>query len=127
MNKQQQETIKAQPKNLNSMWWGVTLLLITIGVFANYYFSSLAWAIRLAGMLVIGCLAIIAALQTNSGKKFFTFAKEARVELNKVFWPTRQETIKTTAVIAILVIAMSLVMWGIDSLLLWIINWLMGR
>lgn len=111
----------------NNLWWLLIIVLIAAGVFANYYFSSIAWPIRLAGWIVLSCIAVIAFLCTAAGKKVFVFAKEARVELNKIFWPTRQETVQTTALIAGLVVLTSVILWGLDTVLLWAVNWLTGQ
>ena len=51
----------------------------------------------------------------------FVFVKEAKVELLKVIWPTRQETIQTTAIVMIMVALMGFILWGIDSVMVWAI------
>jgi preprotein translocase subunit SecE len=43
--------------------------------------------------------------------------KEARTEIRKVVWPTRQETTQTTLIVVAVVLVMALVLWGLDSLL----------
>jgi preprotein translocase subunit SecE len=124
---QQQQNIKTQTSKLNIVWWIVIVILIGAGVFANTYFSSVAWAVRLAGWIVLACILVFLVLQTNAGKKSLKFALDARVELRKVTWSTRQETVQTTLIITVLVILMALILWGMDSILLWAINWLMGQ
>ena len=44
------------------------------------------------------------------------------MELRKVVWPTRDETVKTTAVVAALVFVAAIVLWAMDSILLWVIK-----
>jgi preprotein translocase subunit SecE len=56
------------------------------------------------------------------GREFWQFAQAARVELRKVVWPTRDETVKTTYVVFIFAIVMGLFFWGLD----WILTWLTG-
>jgi preprotein translocase subunit SecE len=53
-------------------------------------------------------------------------AKEARVEIRKVVWPTRQETTQTTLIVVAVVLVMALVLWGLDSLLGWLISLIVG-
>jgi preprotein translocase subunit SecE len=53
-------------------------------------------------------------------------AKEARVEIRKVVWPTRQETTQTTLIVVAVVLVMSLLLWGVDSLLGWIVSLIVG-
>ena len=50
------------------------------------------------------------------------FAKEAKLELQKVVWPTRQETIQTTSIVMVMVAITGFVLWGIDSGMLWAIG-----
>ncbi len=54
------------------------------------------------------------------------FAKQARIEMRKVVWPTRQDTVRATAIIALLVLVTALILWGMDSVLLWFIGLLTG-
>ena len=61
-----------------------------------------------------------------SGQKVWVFAKQSRMELRKVVWPTRQETIQTTMIVVAMVVVMALVLWGVDSILTWAITWLTG-
>ena len=47
-------------------------------------------------------------------KAAITFAKEARDELKKVSWPSRETTIRYTAIVIVSSIAVGLVTGGID-------------
>ena len=51
----------------------------------------------------------------------------ANVERRKVVWPTRQESVQTTLVIAVFVIIVALIMWALDSALLAGVQYLTGR
>lgn len=108
--------------NLDILKWTAIVVLIVAGIWANYYYSQIDWSLRLAGWIVLGCLLLGFSLQTKLGSQAWEFAKNARIELRKVVWPTRQETIQTTMVVIGMVILMALILWGIDSLLLWIMN-----
>ena len=59
---------------------------------------------------------------TAKGEQVFSFAKEAKIELQKVVWPSRQETIQTTSIVMIMVTITGFVLWGIDSGMLWAIG-----
>lgn len=120
--------LKAQrnPK-YDFFFWSIITLVIAVGIAANYYFYGQPLAIRLIGWLVLICALIPIALQTSSGRRLWVFMREARMELRKVVWPTRQETIQTTFIIIILVVVMACILWGIDSLLLWAIAQLTGQ
>lgn len=107
--------------------WLLIAILLGAGIGAYYYFNQIAWALRVAGALVLVCILIAIASQTTQGKLVWKFSKEARGELRKVVWPTRQETIQTTMVIVALVIVMALILWGVDSILLWAVSWFSGQ
>jgi len=111
---------------LDTVLWTLILVLIAAGVFANYYFSELAGALRFTGWIFLVCVLVGLAVSTVRGKKFWVFAKDARIELFKVVWPTREETVKITMVVAALVLVASIILWGIDSVLLRAIAWLTG-
>jgi preprotein translocase subunit SecE len=52
--------------------------------------------------------------------------KEARGEIRKVVWPTRQETTQTTLIVVVVVLVMALLLWGLDSLLGWLVSMVVG-
>ena len=66
------------------------------------------------------------AFTSSQGKNFWELLKGANIERRKVVWPTRQETTQTTMIVVVVVILMSLVLWGVDSLLSWLISLLLG-
>jgi preprotein translocase subunit SecE len=45
------------------------------------------------------------------------FLREVGVELRKVTWPTRQETLGSTMVVLVMAILMAIFFWGVDILL----------
>jgi preprotein translocase subunit SecE len=116
-----------QGMSFNWLKWLFAAVLFIAGLVANYYYSSQPWPLRLLGWLLL--LGIIGAiiLQTFQGKAALNFARESRTELRKVFWPTRQETMQTTLFVAAMVVILSLILWVIDSGLMWAIGWLTGQ
>lgn len=111
----------------DKLQWILISVLVLAGVVANYYFSEIAWALRLAGWIILVCILLGLVSTTVLGKSMWTFAKNARMELLKVVWPQRDEVIKITMVIAALVFATSIVLWSMDSVLLWAVSWLTGK
>ena len=71
---------------------------------------------------MIAAVAGFVALQTEKGGAFWALLKDAKNEIRKVVWPTRQETVQTTLVVVAVVLAMGLVLWGLDSLLGWVVS-----
>jgi preprotein translocase subunit SecE len=107
--------------------WLIVSFLLVAGIVANYYFSHQPWPLRLLGWLFLLAVASAIALQTYQGKQALTFARESRMELRKVVWPTYQETVQTTLFVAAMVLVLGLILWGIDSILMWLIGWLTGQ
>ena len=118
---------ESQPSgSLDSLKWGVVILILAGVVIANYVFAELSVLIR-ATVAVVGIAAAgIIAMQTTKGQTAVAFAKESKTEARKVVWPTRQEAIQTTGIVLVATFIMSLVMWGLDSTLFWIVGFITG-
>ena len=67
-------------------------------------------------------MAIFVALQTEKGQMFWGLLRDAKAEVRKVVWPTRQETVQTTMIVVVVVLVMSLILWLLDSLLGWTVS-----
>jgi preprotein translocase subunit SecE len=105
----------------------LSILALFAGIAAFYWYEDLALPIRIA--MVIAGLAAAAGLIWFSwyGREFRQFAVAARIELRKVVWPEREETIKTTYVVFIFAIVMGLFFWGLDWGLTWLTRLLSGQ
>lgn len=117
---------KSQNYKSNNFLWVIIAFLIIAGVAANYYFGNVVWTLRLSGWIVLVVVVALLSFKTAGGRKLWNFAKEAKVELRKVVWPTKDETIRTTMIVAALVIVMALILWCVDTLLLMAVNWFSG-
>jgi len=84
----------------------LSIVVLLAGIVAFYWFDEQGLPIRVA--MVIAGLAAASGLAWFSwyGREFWQFALAARIELRKVVWPEREETIKTTYVVFIFAIAM---------------------
>jgi preprotein translocase subunit SecE len=111
-----------QPGRLDRLKWWLVLLITAFSIVADYRFSQLAWPIRVAGGLVVLTVLVVIISQTKKGALAWGFVKGARQELRKVSWPTRSETTQTTLIVVVMVIVTALVLWGCDSLFMWLIS-----
>ncbi len=111
---------------LDSLKWLVVLLLVAVGVFGNSYYADESLLYRVLALVGLAVVASLIALQTAKGKAFFGLFKEAKSEIRKVVWPTRQETAQTTGIVVLVVLVVGLMLWGIDSLLSWIVSGFIG-
>ena len=106
----------------------VSALLFAGGLFAFYYFETqLPTVVRVLLLLAAIGAAVGIAYRTELGQGVWGAITGARTELRKVVWPTRQESVQTTLMIAVVVVIMSLLMWGLDTALLFGVEKLTGR
>lgn len=96
--------------------------LLAAAVVGNYLYGELSVVIRAAGVVVLIAAALGVAATTTKGKAAIDFAKESRMEIRKVVWPTRQETMQTTLIVLAVCIVMSLVLWGIDGIMVRLVS-----
>ncbi len=122
---------KAQQANAKSgadtLLWVVVLALAAAAVVADYYFkTTVVWSLRLVGWIVVAGIAVFLIALTHQGKRMWHFSRESRIEIRKVVWPKRQETMRTTSIVAALVLLTALIMWAADAILFWLIGFLTG-
>ena len=111
---------------LDTIKWLGALLLGGLGITTNYFLSEQTLLLRVLVIALFFAIALGLGLWTTKGNVFLSFAKEARSEVRKVVWPTRQETMQVTGIVLIVVVAVGLILWGIDAMLLHMIAWLTG-
>lgn len=111
---------------LDAVKWLLVFVLVSACVVGNYYFSAESLLYRVLALLVLAVIAGWIALQTDKGRRFASLVTEARAEIRKVVWPTRQELMQTTMVVVVFVLIMALILWGIDSLIGWIVSLVIG-
>lgn len=124
--------IESQRSSLDTAKLAGAVVLLLVGIAGFYYFETwqgeaVSLLFRVLGLLVVVGAAAFIALTTDSGKGLVTFLKDSRLEVRKMVWPTRTETIQTTLMVMVIVLILSIFMWGIDSLLGWSVKLLLGR
>jgi len=105
----------------------LALLVVAGGVVAFYIFSDQSLLVRVIGLLVVVAISVSIVMTAEVGKQSWAFLQDARTEVRKVVWPTRKETSQTTLLIMLSVIVVGLMLWGLDSLLLWGVQILTGQ
>ena len=110
----------------DALKWVVAIFLFALLVLGNAYYGSIALPVRVTIMIVVGIVALLIMLSTRKGHVAWQFTKEARTELRKVVWPSRQETIQSTLAVLILVSILSIILWMMDSVWLWLITLITG-
>ncbi|BBB27797.1 preprotein translocase subunit SecE [Amphritea japonica] len=118
--------VTSEGSKLDGLKWVVVVALVAAGVVGNSVYSEESLLYRVIALLVIAGVAGFVALQTAKGAAFFTLFKEAKAEIRKVVWPTRQETTQTTLIVTVVVLVVGLLLWGLDSLLSWGVSGVIG-
>jgi preprotein translocase subunit SecE len=109
---------------------GLSLVFVVAGVVAFYYFADvpgLTLLYRVLALVVIVLLAAGIMLTTTTGQNIWNFSLEAKQEVRKVVWPTREETIRTTLLVFGMVFLVGLLLWLVDWGLLVGIKTLTGQ
>lgn len=118
--------MKAADKQRDPIKWVTVGILLALGLTVNYYYAAQPLAIRLIGWLILAALVVLIAATTNAGRRFLVFAGQARIELYKVVWPSRQETVKSTVMVIIMVVIVAFLLWLLDTFLFWAISNITG-
>lgn len=107
--------------------WFSAMLFLVMAIGGFYYWSEWPWLLRLIGLL--GAFGLVGAiiLQTTQGQLAWNTVKEARMEVRKVVWPTRKETMQTTMIVISVVFVMAIMLWALDGLLGLIMRHLLGQ
>jgi preprotein translocase subunit SecE len=105
----------------------LSVALLLVGLVGFYYFADLPLLYRILGLVALAVAAIGVLFSTALGKSFLVFLREARIEVRKVVWPTRQETVQATLVVVALVFLVGLILWLLDMFLFWAIGLITGQ
>ena len=97
------------------------------GIVGYYYYADVSVLIRVLGVMLALAAAIFVALQSSHGQEFWRFVQGSRIELRKVVWPTREETIQTTITVLIFATIMGVFFWLLDMFLLYVTRLLTGQ
>jgi preprotein translocase subunit SecE len=105
----------------------LSVFVLLAGIVAFYWYEEQPLPIRLA--MVVAGVAAAAGLAWPSwyGREFRQFAQAARIELRKVVWPEREDTVRTTIMVFIFAAAMGVFFWALDFVLTWLIRLLTGQ
>jgi preprotein translocase subunit SecE len=100
---------------------GGSALLVALGIWGYYALGESPLIVRI--LAVIGGLLAAAAVAwwSEPGRQFAVFAGESIDEVKKVVWPTRKETIQTTAAVFAFVVVMAIFLWLTDKSLEWVL------
>ena len=99
----------------------IAAALVAAGVAGYYLLAAQSILLRVASVLAGIAAGVAAAWSSVYGQQFAAFAREALVEVRKVVWPTRKETMQTTAAVFAFVVVMAVFLWVSDKTLEWVL------
>lgn len=117
---------EAQTGSMDALKWVVVFALLAVAVVGNSLYSDMSVVLRAAAVVVLVAAAAGVAALTAKGKAAITFARESRMEVRKVVWPTRQETLQTTLIVLAVTVVMALILWGIDGIMVRLVRLFTG-
>ena len=97
------------------------VVLVGLGVWGYYWLSETALVLRVLAVVAGALAGAGLAWFTEPGRQFAVFAGESVAEVKKVVWPTRKETIQTTAAVFAFVVVMAVFLWLSDKALEWVL------
>ena len=122
------EEIKVQDATGADKAKAVVAVLLVLGGIVGYYLLAaqpawMRWLSVVAGLLLAALVVAVSAY----GRGLKQFVLDARVELRKIVWPTRQETGQVTLAVFIFVIVAGIFFWLVDLGLAWATKALSGQ
>ncbi len=114
--------VEASASKLDTVKLAIALLLIAGAVVAFYLYPEQSALLRTLGLLGVVGVAAAIAYQTDKGRQTWGFFQDAQIEVRKVVWPTRQETLQTTLLVVLMVILVAIILWLLDMFLGWAIR-----
>ena len=111
--------------------WIIALVLFTAALMVNQQLPAY-WApannvwVRVGVILacIVGALGLLYA--THQGKGFVRLLKDSRIELRRVIWPTKQETVTASWQVLLVVVITAVGLWCFDYIIGWLMKLIIG-
>jgi len=120
------KTETPEPGALDTVKLIIAAAILVAGMFGYYWYSELALPLRVLMVLLATGAGIGVGMTSVQGQTLWKFIQGSRIEIRKVVWPTRQETVQTTLIVVAFVLVVALILWGLDSLLGWLVSLVIG-
>jgi preprotein translocase subunit SecE len=108
------------------LWLAIAVLAGSIGAFYYLEGQAATW-MRWVGMVAGAVVSVVIASRTETGRVILSYRQGAMIELRRVVWPSRRETMQTTLLIVVVVMVLAVFLWGVDAVLIWAVRTLTGR
>jgi preprotein translocase subunit SecE len=119
--------VEEQPTFVDTAKLALAIVVVLLGLVGYYYFAESSVLLRVLSVIVALAIGAVVAFTSLQGRWLWKFIQGARVELNKVVWPTREETLQTTLIVLVVALIGGLIFFGLDFFLGWAITRITGR
>jgi preprotein translocase subunit SecE len=100
----------------------VAAACVVAGIAAYYWLGQdTLLVLRVLAILAGVAAGVVVAYFSAPGRDFVGFAGESVTEVKKVVWPSRKETMQTTAAVFAFVVVMAVFLWITDKTLEWVL------
>ncbi len=104
----------------------IAIMVLIAGIAGFYIFKDMSVVLRVIGLLVTLSMSVALVYYTHLGGSIVRFAQGSNIELKKVVWPTRKETMQTTLIVMVMVLFVGVLLWMFDGLLMWGVGLITG-
>ena len=117
---------ESSSNGLDMVKWLLVVVIFGAMVYANNTFPDTSDLIRAGVFVVVTAICLGLASTTEKGKTFLVFAKDSRVEVRKVVWPSRQEATHTTMIIGAATAMVGVLLYFLVMFLMWAVGFVTG-
>ncbi len=118
------KNIESQVKQRDSVWLILAIFGVITSIASFYYLDQFNTLMKVIIMLAGIGISVGLLFLSSYGNKITFFIKETKIEILKVVWPTKQETLRTTLLIIVAVIIVGIFLWLVDMFLTWVLKFL---
>jgi len=112
--------VEEQATFVDTVKLALAVLILLAGLVSYYYFANSAVLLRAFGVVLAVAAGFGVLFTSFQGQLLWKFIQGARVELRKVVWPTREETVQTTLVVLVFALIGGVFFWLLDLVLLFV-------
>jgi preprotein translocase subunit SecE len=120
------ETPASSDKVMDAAKWLLVAVLVSGGIYGYYHFDQYPVLYRVLVLIPVIGIGLLAAAWTQGGGAFWDLVMQARLEVYKVVWPSRQETTQTTMIVLLVIFVISLILWLLDMFFGWLASLIIG-
>ena len=102
-------------------------ILVVAGVVGFYNLPDLQLLYRVLILMAVIAATIVVYFSTAKGKSLWAFVQESKQEFRRIVWPTRDEAVRTTIIVVVMVAGVGLLLWLLDMFLFWGVQLLMSQ